>query len=137
MRSEVVFVDNLPPALRELIEPYCTPIAGYWGREAVLDNLFKFCEEDYYTWIKTPQDEVAEKAESTLLTFVDACLDWINTIDEAEGIDVEDMFCDVALTHFPAFFASSKEGWLRSDAIWWVRSLVQNAIANNQPLPQE
>jgi hypothetical protein len=49
------------------------------------------------------------------------------------------MFCKVAIAHFNPLLPKLPDRWdaEKEAAMLWLNQLVQNAIANNQPLPIE
>lgn len=125
MTTKAVLLDSLPLDLQELVKAYAMPIACYWTREVVLDKLFGFCGEDYYSY-----DILNHATEgSTLLSFADKCLDWVNCVDEACEIDTEIMFFDVVTSNY---IKVSDELYLSDSAMQWLQSLVQEAIATKE-----
>ena len=137
MPAQVVFIDSLPSNLRELVKTYAEPIACYWTREVILDKLFGFCSKDYYSY-DILSHAAEEEEESTLLSFADKCLDWVNCVDEASEIDTEIMFLDVVASNYIRVSDDQYLSTLEKDvAMQWLDFLVQDAIASNQPLPIE
>lgn len=127
MTSSVTFFHALPREWQEALEPYRVDIAGYWQDEKICYFLFSHVGEDYYDWISK---EGRIYFEPKLQAFLNDCLDYIDSSDWEDGIDIYDVIKGVAENYISEMSEPQ-------DRDIWLANLVENEIANNQPLPQE
>ena len=125
--SDVVFLSSLPPDLQAMVESRSIKIVAWWDVHLVFNELLTYDEDDILRqWVGKNHMYPPE-----VYTFLDACLDWRDTLPAEEGHDALNVINAVADSYIdsedPTF--QNRDGAFRGEIrSKWLESFVVKHI---------